>query len=143
MRRALTLAIDRWHGAPKLAKIANVHTVGGIAFPGASLAANKEELEKIAGYWPGRQRLRMPQQGERSPAQQHHHHHGGHLHHLERFVAGLLNALDVLPPEIERHQDGDHHCGNVLVHMWGAAEEGVQGIGHPAMPVGGSKQLVD
>src|SRR5207253_5073779 len=39
-------------GAPKLAKIANVHTVGGIVFPGASLAANKEELEKIAGYWP-------------------------------------------------------------------------------------------
>src|SRR5215469_3987393 len=33
VRRALTLAIDRWHGAPKLAKIANVHTVGGIVFP--------------------------------------------------------------------------------------------------------------
>jgi peptide/nickel transport system substrate-binding protein len=46
------LAIDRWHGAPKLAKIANVHTVGGVAFPSASLAASKEELEKIAGYWP-------------------------------------------------------------------------------------------
>src|SRR5207247_4402514 len=52
VRRALSLAIDRWHGAPKLAKIANVHTVGGIVFPGASLAASKEELEKIAGYWP-------------------------------------------------------------------------------------------
>ena len=33
-------------------KIANVHTVGGIVFPGSPLAANKEELEKIAGYWP-------------------------------------------------------------------------------------------
>jgi peptide/nickel transport system substrate-binding protein len=52
VRRALTLAIDRWHGAPKLAKIANVHTVGGIVFPGPPLAANKEELQKIAGYWP-------------------------------------------------------------------------------------------
>ena len=52
MRRALTLAIDRWHGAPALAKIANVHTVGGVAFPGAPLAATKEELEQIAGYWP-------------------------------------------------------------------------------------------
>src|SRR5207253_2993190 len=52
VRRALTLAIDRWHGAPKLAKIANVHTVGGIAFPGSSLAANKEELQQLAGYWP-------------------------------------------------------------------------------------------
>ncbi len=50
VRRALTLAIDRWHGAPALAKIANVHTVGGIVFPGSPLAATKEELEKLAGY---------------------------------------------------------------------------------------------
>src|ERR1700739_3155013 len=50
VRRALTLAIDRWHGAPQLAKIANVHTVGGIVFPGAPLAADKEELEDIAGF---------------------------------------------------------------------------------------------
>ena len=48
----LTLAIDRWHGAPQLAKIANVHTVGGIAFPGSPLAATKEELQQLAGYWP-------------------------------------------------------------------------------------------
>jgi peptide/nickel transport system substrate-binding protein len=52
VRRALTLAIDRWHGAPEIAKIANVHTVGGIAFPNAPLAASKEELEQLAGYWP-------------------------------------------------------------------------------------------
>jgi peptide/nickel transport system substrate-binding protein len=50
VRRALTLAIDRWHGAPQLAKIANVHTVGGIVFPGSSLAADKEELQDIAGF---------------------------------------------------------------------------------------------
>jgi len=52
VRRALTLAIDRWRGAPQLAKIANVHTVGGIVFPGAPLAADKEELEDIAGFGP-------------------------------------------------------------------------------------------
>ena len=52
VRRALTLAIDRWHGAPKLAKIANVHTVGGIVFPSSPLAADKEELEDVAGFWP-------------------------------------------------------------------------------------------
>ncbi len=52
VRRALTLAIDRWNGAPALAKIANVHTVGGVAFPGAPLAATKGELEQLAGYWP-------------------------------------------------------------------------------------------
>jgi peptide/nickel transport system substrate-binding protein len=50
VRRALTLAIDRWHGAPQLAKIANVHTVGGIVFPGSPLAADKEELQDVAGF---------------------------------------------------------------------------------------------
>jgi peptide/nickel transport system substrate-binding protein len=52
VRRALTLAIDRWRGAQALSKIANVHAVGGIVFPGSPLAATKEELERIAGYSP-------------------------------------------------------------------------------------------
>ncbi|MFL5270298.1 MAG: ABC transporter substrate-binding protein, partial [Stellaceae bacterium] len=52
VRRALLLAIDQWHGAPALAKIANVHTVGGIVFPGSPLASTKEELQTIAGFWP-------------------------------------------------------------------------------------------
>ena len=52
VRRALTLAIDRWDGAPALSKIAIVKTVGGIVFPGSPLAATKEELQKIAGFWP-------------------------------------------------------------------------------------------
>src|SRR6202022_3848011 len=52
VRRALTLAIDRWHGAPQLAKIAIVRTVGGIVFPGSPLAATKEELQQLAGFWP-------------------------------------------------------------------------------------------
>jgi ABC-type transport system substrate-binding protein len=52
VRWALTLAIDRWGGAPELVKIANVRTVGGIVFPGSPLAGNKEELQNIAEYWP-------------------------------------------------------------------------------------------
>jgi peptide/nickel transport system substrate-binding protein len=52
VRRALTLAIDRWHGAPALSKIANVRTVGGIVFPGSPLAASEEELHQVAGFWP-------------------------------------------------------------------------------------------
>ena len=52
VRRALTLAIDHWHGAPALSKIAIVHTVGGIVFPGSPLAATKEELKTIAGSGP-------------------------------------------------------------------------------------------
>jgi peptide/nickel transport system substrate-binding protein len=52
VRRALTLAIDQWHGAPALSRIADVKTVGGIVFPGSPLAATKAELETLAGYWP-------------------------------------------------------------------------------------------
>ncbi len=52
VRRALTLAIDRWHGAPAMAKISVMKTVGGVAFPGSPLAATKEELEQLAGFWP-------------------------------------------------------------------------------------------
>jgi peptide/nickel transport system substrate-binding protein len=52
VRRALALAIDQWKGAPALAKIANVRTVGGIVFPGSPLAATKEELQQMPGYWP-------------------------------------------------------------------------------------------
>lgn len=52
VRRALALAIDQWNGAPMLSKIANVRTVGGVVFPGSPLAATKEELQKIVGYWP-------------------------------------------------------------------------------------------
>jgi len=52
VRRALTLAVDRWHGAPALSKIAIMRTVGGIVFPGSPLAATKEELEQLAGFWP-------------------------------------------------------------------------------------------
>ncbi len=51
-RRALTLAVDRWGGSKYLSKIAIVKTVGGIVFPGSELAATKQELEQLAGYWP-------------------------------------------------------------------------------------------
>jgi peptide/nickel transport system substrate-binding protein len=52
VRRALTLAVDRWGGSKYLSKIAIVKTVGGIAFPGSPLAATKAELEQLAGYYP-------------------------------------------------------------------------------------------
>jgi len=52
VRRALTLAVDRWGGSGYLSKIAIVRTVGGIVFPHHELAATKQELQQIAGYWP-------------------------------------------------------------------------------------------
>ena len=52
VRRALSLAVDRWGGSRYLSKIAIVKTVGGIVYPGHPLAATKAELQKLAGYWP-------------------------------------------------------------------------------------------
>jgi peptide/nickel transport system substrate-binding protein len=52
VRKALALALDTWHGAPALSKIAIVKTPGGIVFPDHPLAATKAELEKLPGFWP-------------------------------------------------------------------------------------------
>ncbi|MEM6838441.1 MAG: ABC transporter substrate-binding protein [Cyanobacteria bacterium P01_C01_bin.120] len=52
VRKALSLALDRWGGSKYLSRIAIVRTVGGVVFPKHPLAATKEELEKIPGYWP-------------------------------------------------------------------------------------------
>ena len=52
VRRALTLAIDRWHGAEALSKVAVVKTVGTFVFPESKLAPSKQELAEMAGYWP-------------------------------------------------------------------------------------------
>lgn len=50
VRRALSLAIDRWGGSQYLSKIAIVKTVGGIVFPNHPLAATEDELVQLAGY---------------------------------------------------------------------------------------------
>jgi peptide/nickel transport system substrate-binding protein len=50
VRRALSLAIDRWRGAQALSKIALVRHVGGVLRPGFSLAASEKELVQYPGY---------------------------------------------------------------------------------------------
>jgi peptide/nickel transport system substrate-binding protein len=55
VRRALSMALDRWEGSKYLSKIALVRTVGGIAFPKHPLAATKEELMQMAPYNPDRE----------------------------------------------------------------------------------------
>ncbi|MCH9047062.1 MAG: ABC transporter substrate-binding protein, partial [SAR324 cluster bacterium] len=50
VRRALSLAIDRWGGSRYLSRIAIVKTVGGLVFPGHPLAMSNEELKKIEGF---------------------------------------------------------------------------------------------
>ena len=52
VRKALALALDQWGGATALSRIAVVHAVGGIVFPGSPLAATKAELQQLPGYWP-------------------------------------------------------------------------------------------
>lgn len=51
VRRALSLAIDRWGGAEALSKIAIVKKVGGIVFPESPLAMSDSELHEVAGFW--------------------------------------------------------------------------------------------
>src|SRR5262247_2682185 len=50
VRRALTLALDRWEGSKALSKIALIKEVAGIQVPGTQWATPPAELEKLAGY---------------------------------------------------------------------------------------------
>jgi peptide/nickel transport system substrate-binding protein len=59
VRRALTLALDRWQGSQALSEIAIVKTVGGLVFPHHPLAMSKSELLEIAGYGPDIEKSRQ------------------------------------------------------------------------------------
>src|SRR6476660_8362061 len=50
VRRALSLALDRYEASRSLSKIAVVKEVGGIQVPGTPWATPPAELEKLAGY---------------------------------------------------------------------------------------------
>jgi peptide/nickel transport system substrate-binding protein len=50
VRRALSLAVDRWKGAEALSKIALVRHVGGILRPGYELAATESDLVHYPGW---------------------------------------------------------------------------------------------
>ncbi len=51
VRRALTLAINRWEGAKVLSKIINIKNVGGLLRPGSEFSMAEGELTQVAGYW--------------------------------------------------------------------------------------------
>ena len=55
------------------------------------------------------------QNGQRAPDQQRHHHHGGDLHDAQRLAARFVHALDVLPPEVHRDENGEE--GGKIVHV--------------------------
>jgi peptide/nickel transport system substrate-binding protein len=50
VRRALTLALDRYQGSQALSRIAIVKAVAGVQVPGTPFATPPAELETIAGY---------------------------------------------------------------------------------------------
>jgi peptide/nickel transport system substrate-binding protein len=50
VRRALSVAIDRWGGAQALSKVALVRHVGGVLRPGYEFAANEKELMSYPGF---------------------------------------------------------------------------------------------
>ena len=50
VRRALTLALDRYEGSKALSRIAIVKEVAGVQVPGTPYATPPAELEKLAGY---------------------------------------------------------------------------------------------
>jgi peptide/nickel transport system substrate-binding protein len=52
VRRALSLALDRYEGSKALSKIAIVKAVAGVQVPGTPFATPPDELSKLAGYWP-------------------------------------------------------------------------------------------
>ncbi|HWP35596.1 MAG TPA: ABC transporter substrate-binding protein [Thermodesulfobacteriota bacterium] len=50
VRRALSLAIDRWRGSEALSKIAIVKPVGALMRPGDEMAATEAELTQLPGF---------------------------------------------------------------------------------------------
>jgi peptide/nickel transport system substrate-binding protein len=50
VRRALTLALDRYEASKALSRIAIVKEVAGVQVPGTPYATSPAELEKLAGY---------------------------------------------------------------------------------------------
>jgi peptide/nickel transport system substrate-binding protein len=50
VRRALTLAVDRWGGSQALSRIAFVQPVGAMMRPGGEYSMNQTQLAALAGY---------------------------------------------------------------------------------------------
>src|ERR1700691_3612496 len=61
----------------------------------------------VAGIRKWRQRRMAQECGVNAPADQDHHHHGDQPHDVQRFFAGLGNALGIFPPEINGDDNGE------------------------------------
>src|SRR5437867_7377259 len=56
---------------------------------------------------------RDEEQRDETPRDENHHHHRGDLHDLQGFVAALMHALSVLPPEIQHDQNTESRGENI------------------------------
>ena len=82
-------------------------------------------------------------QGKGRPAQQDDHHHRGDLHYPQRLLAGFLNALGVLPPEVYGHDQGKYDRGPVDVEVRRPVKHVVHGPRDPAVGLGRGEGVVD
>ena len=58
VRRALSLAIDRWGSLDALSRITDARSVGGAMRPGNAMALSDDELAKLPGFWRDAERSR-------------------------------------------------------------------------------------
>jgi peptide/nickel transport system substrate-binding protein len=50
VRRALTMALDRWEGSRVLSQISSMKEVGGLLRPGSGFSMNEVEITQVAGF---------------------------------------------------------------------------------------------
>ena len=75
-----------------------------VADPAAIQPSQRLPVERnnARSEWTGRKLNRDLQNGDRAPDDQNHDHDRGDHHDLHGLLAGLVNALDILPPEVNR-----------------------------------------
>ena len=64
-------------------------------------------IDKVRQARPRRQVRTPNRERVNAPPDHKHDHHGGYVHDAQRLFAGFGDALDVFPPEVERHQNGE------------------------------------
>ena len=62
-------------------------------------------VREVRQAWQRRQMAAADRERVDAPDDHDHHHDGRDVHDAQRLLARLGNALDVFPPEIDRHQD--------------------------------------
>ncbi len=104
------------HGEHGVAEADEKDDPGDVAEPGSVKPAQRFFIQR---NYAGMQRVRRQLDGraqnrDGAPDEQYHHHHRGDGHDLQRFLAGLVHALGILPPEIAHH-DHRQSGGEVIV----------------------------